>query len=388
MSVNTMDFNQVSTVLNDIYQQATGQKSLAPTTPGEWVSVATKTLAVGYDPVLNAITQVVGRTIFANRPYSRKFAGLQVDEQIWGAITRKINIADKPFQDDESIELVDGQAIDHYKVNKPNILQTNFYGANKFVKQITIFKDQLDNAFQSPSAFGEFISMIVQNASDMIEQGHEELARGCIANFIGGKVASNSGVVHLLTEYNTLTGLSLTAQSVYQPANFKPFMQWVYSRIEEVSSKMTERSNLYQVNMTGYPIMRHTPREMQRVYLYAPAKAQIDAMVLADTFHDNYLSLTDTEAVNYWQSIDTPASIEVAPTYLLPDGTLTTGQSTETENIFGVIFDRDAMGYTVMGQWTGTTPLNVSGGYWNTFYHYTDRYWNDFSEKGVVLLLD
>ena len=139
MSVNTMDFNQVSTVLNDIYEQASGQKSLAPTTPAEWVSVAQKTLAYGYDPVLNAITQVIGRTIFSNRPYSRRFAGLQVDEQIWGAITRKINIADKPFEDDARFDLVDGQAIDHYVVNKPNILQTNFYGARTVLAALFIW---------------------------------------------------------------------------------------------------------------------------------------------------------------------------------------------------------------------------------------------------------
>lgn len=389
MSVNTMDFNQVSTVLNDIYEQASGQKSLAPTTPADWVSVAQKTLAYGYDPVLNAITQVIGRTIFSNRPYSRRFAGLQVDEQIWGAITRKINIADKPFEDDARFELVDGQAIDHYVVNKPNILQTNFYGANVFEKSYTIFKDQLDNAFKSPAEFGEFIAMITQNASDMVEKAKEEMARGCIANFIGGKVQGDAGsVVHLLTEYNALTGLSLTAQTVYQPTNFKAFMQWVYSRIEEISSKMTERSNLYQVNLTNYPIMRHTPRRDQRLYLYAPAKAQIEAMVLADTYHDNYLSMAETEGVNFWQSIDTPTSIEVTPTYLQADGTLEEGTSATTENIFGVIFDRDAMGYVTMSEWTGVTPLNAKGGYWNTFMHFTCRYWNDFTEKGVVLLLD
>lgn len=389
MSVNTMDFNQVSTVLNDIYEQASGQKGLAPTTPNEWVSIAQKTLAVGYDPVLNAITQVIGRTIFSNRPYSRRFAGLQVDEQIWGAITRKINIADKPFEDDARFDLVDGQAIDHYVVNKPNILQTNFYGSNIFEKSYTIFKDQLDNAFQNPGQFGEFISMLTQNASDMVEKAHEELARGCIANFIGGKVVGDSeSVIHLLSEYNELTGLSLTSQTVYQPSNFKPFMQWVYSRIEELSSRMTERSNLYQVEVEGYPVMRHTPRRDQRVYLYAPAKAQIDAMVLADTYHDNYLSMTMTESVNFWQSIDDPAKISVTPTYLGSDGALVDGASTEVDNVLGVIFDRDAMGYTVMGQWTGVTPLNAKGGYWNTFLHFTDRYWNDFTEKGIVLLLD
>ena len=265
----------------------------------------------------------------------------------------------------------------------------NFYSGNVFEKSYTIFKDQLDNAFNSPSAFGEFIAMLTQNASDMVEKAHEELARGCIANFIGGKVVGDSGsVIHLLTEYNDLTGLSLTSQTVYQPSNFKPFMQWVYSRIEELSSRMTERSNLYQVEVEGYPVMRHTPRRDQRVYLYAPAKAQIDAMVLADTYHDNYLSMTMTESVNFWQSIDDPAKISVTPTYLGSDGALVDGASTEVDNVLGVIFDRDAMGYTVMGQWTGVTPLNAKGGYWNTFLHFTDRYWNDFTEKGIVLLLD
>lgn len=388
MSVNTMDFNQVSTVLNDIVEQATGQKSLAPTTPAEWVSVASKVTANGFDPVLNSITQVLGRTIFSMRPYTRRFAGLQVDEQIWGAITRKLVVADKPFEDDPRYELIDGQAIDHYVVNKPNVLQTNFYGANVFEKSITIFKDQLENAFKSPEEFGRFLSMLLSNVSDMVEKAHEELARACIANFIGGKVSADNGVIHLLTEYNTLTGLALDAQSVYQPANFKPFMQWVYSRIEDLSSRMTERSELYQINLTDYPVMRHTPRADQRVYLYAPAKAQIDAMVLADTYHDNYLSLTDTEAVNFWQAIEDPAKISVAPTYLKPDGTLEEAENVVVDNIFGIIFDRDAMGYTVMSTWQGVTPLNVKGGYWNQYYHFTDRYWNDFTEKGIVLLLD
>ena len=388
MSVNTLDFNQVSTILNDIYEQASGNKELAPVDETQWVSVAQKTLAVGYEPVLNAITQVLGRTIFSIRPYTRKFAGLQVDEQIWGYITRKIVLADKPFEDDPRMELVDGEAIDHYVVNKPNPLQVNFYGANVFEKQITIFKDQLDSAFQSSGQFGEFLAMLTQNASDMIEKAHEEMARSCIANFIGGRVDEGEHVIHLLTEYNDLTGLSLDAQTVYQPDNFKPFMQWVYSRIEDISNRMTERSSIYQTKIEGYEVNRHTPRQDQRVYLYAPLKAQIDAMVLADTYHDNYLKLTETEAVTFWQSIEDPAKVSVKPVRLGTDGALVEGSDTVVDNIAGVIFDRDAMGYTVMSTWTGVTPLNAKGGYWNQFYHFTDRYWNDFTEKGVVLLLD
>lgn len=388
MSVNTMDFNQLSVVLNDLNEQVTGQKQLAPANTKEFVSVANSVLQAGYDPVLNAITQMVTRTIFSIRPYSRRFAGLQVDNQRWGAITRKLNIADKPFENDSRFELVDGQAIDHYTVNKPNILQTNFYGANVYEKSYTIFRDQLDNAFTGPDQFGEFLSMITQNASDMVEQAHETTARATIGNFIAGKISANNGVIHLLTEYNTATGLSLSATDIYKPDNFKPFMEWVFSRVEELSQRMTERSNLYQINVTDKPIMRHTPQRDQRVYMYAPAMAQISARVLADTYHDNFLRFAETESVNYWQSILTPDSINITPTYLNETGSLTEGEAVEQDKIFGVIFDRDALGYTVMNQWSGTTPLNAKGGYWNTFLHFTERYWNDFTEKGIILLLD
>ena len=388
MSVNTMDFNQLSVVLNDLSEQVTGRKQIAPTDTKEFVSVANSVIQAGYDPVLNAITQLVTRTIFSIRPYSRRFAGLQVDNQRWGAITRKLNIADKPFEDDARFELVDGQAIDHYTVNKPNILQTNFYGANVYEKSYTIFRDQLDNAFRGPEQFGEFISMVTQNASDMVEQAHETTARATIGNFIAGKISADNGVIHLLTEYNEKTGLNLTDQDVYKPDNFKPFMEWVYARVEELSQRMTERSSLYQIEVTDKPIMRHTPQRDQRVYMYAPALAEISARVLADTYHDNFLRYAETESVNFWQSILTPDAINIAPTYLKPDGTLEEGSAVEQANIFGVIFDRDALGYTVMNQWSGTTPLNVKGGYWNTFLHFTERYWNDFTEKGIVLLLD
>lgn len=388
MAVNTLNFNQISAILNEIREQATGVKDIAPVNTSEFISVAQTTLAAGYDPVLNAITQLVNRTIFSIRPYNRKFSGMQVDNQKFGAITRKLQISDKDFDNDVSFELVDGQSVDHYKVNKPNILQTNFYGANVFEKSYTIFKDQLDSAFTGPEQLGEFMSMIVSNASDMVEQAHENLARATLANFIGGKVAADNGVIHLLTEYNDLTGLALTAADVYKPANFRPFMQWVYSRIADISARMTERTGEYQIQVTNHHINRHTPKEYQRMYLYAPAKAQIDAMVLSNTYHDDYLSIGEAEAVNFWQSIETPNQIVVTPVYLTPSGALTTGAEKPIKNIFGVIMDDEACGYTVINEWSATTPLNAKGGYWNTFMHFTDRYWNDFTEKGVVLLLD
>ena len=389
MAVNDLTFTQAATVLNSIVKQATGQTAQLPTNTAEFVSVAQTALKAGYDPVLNAISQVLSRTIFSIRPYNRKFAGLQVDNQKFGNITRKLNIADKDWDDDARFELVDGQSVDMFKVNKPNILQTNFYGANVYERSYTIFRDQLDNAFSSPEEFMRFLTMVTSNCSDMIEQAHENLARATLANFIGGKVSATNSVYHLLTEYNTLTGLNLTATSVFEPANYKAFMQWVYARVAAISALMTERSIKFQINVTGKEISRHTPYARQKVFLYSPTAYQIESQVLADTYHDNYLRYAYNERVNFWQAIETPDTLNVIPTYMQADGTLTTPQAAVTvSKLFGCIIDEEAAGYTVVNTWSAPTPFNAKGGYSNVFFHFTDRFWNDFTEKGVILLLD
>lgn len=390
MAANDLSFKQLSTVLNSIVAQATGKNPLAITNTSEFISVAQTALKTGYDPLLQSISQVLSRTIFSTRPYYRKFGGIQVDNQKWGNITRKLNISDKDWENDVRFELVDGESVDMYKVNKPNILQTNFYGANVYERSYTIFKDQLDCAFSGPDEFARFLSMVTGNCTDMIEQAHENLARATVANYIGGKVKGDAdSCIHLLTEYNALTGLALTKENVYQPANYKPFIDWVYSRIATLTELMTERSQLFHTNITGKTINRHTPLQRQRVYLYAPARFNIESMSLANTYNYNFLKMAYNETVNYWQSIQSPSKINVKPSYLKADGTITTPEAAlEQDDIFGVIFDEEALGYTVMNQWTATTPFNAKGGYSNVFFHFTDRFWNDFTENGLVLLLD
>lgn len=383
-----MSFEQAATLLNAIHTQVTGETGIAPTDVSSFISVATATLKAGYDPVINAISQVVGRTIFSIRPYSAKFRGILMDSQKWGAITRKIAISDKPMEDNKAFDLIDGQSVDMYEVNKPNVIQFNYYGADTFSKSITIYRDQLDNAFRGPEEFGSFMTLITQNALDMIEQSKESMARLALDNFIAGKIDANNGVIHLLSEYNQDVGGSYTAVTIKDPANFPAFIKWAYARIATLTNMMTERSQMYQVQVTGHELNRHTPFERQKVYLLNWLLNNIDARVLAETYNYKFLEFADVEAVNYWQAIQNPDQISITPTVLQADGSLDTGSAVTQSNVMGVIFDEEAIGITVMNEFTGLTPLNVRGEYWNQYLNYVIRYFNDFTEKGIVLLLD
>lgn len=397
-----LTFNQLSTVLSDIVAQATGQKALAPLNTASFITVAKKGLEAGYDPLSTAISQVLSRTIFSVRPYSRKFKGLNVSNQRYGNHVRKLLTIDKPFEDDDRLKLVDGESIDQYRVNKPKVLQTNFYGANVYQKSVTIYKDQLDCAFSSPDEFASFISMVMQNSSDMIEQAHEETARATIGNLIAGiyametdtgktgtaKATGQKRAVNLLALYNQESGKSLTVADVFKPENFESFIKFTFSSINTIADLMTDRNSLFCSQLTDYTILRHTPKNRMKFYLNSNLVNKINSEVYSSVFNPDFLKLVDFETVNYWQSPLSSAAVKANVSVLKNDGTLVDMPNISMASVLGVLFDEEAAGYTTVNQWSKPSPFNARGGYYNQFWHFTDRYWNDFTENAVVFYLE
>lgn len=403
MSINDLSFNQLSTVLTAITNQATGVNNITPFDTSSFVSVAETALKTGYDPLTTAISQVLSKTIFSVRPYTRKFKGLNVSNQRYGNHVRKLLTIDKPFENDDRLQLVDGQSIDQYKVNKPKVLQTNFYGANVYQKSVTIYKDQLDCAFSSPDEFASFISMVMQNSSDMIEQAHEETARATIANLIGGIYAAevldtasgllaraNGGrrAINLLKLFNESTGRNLKVVDVFKTENFESFVKFAFSTVNTIADLMTDRNSLFCSQLTNYKVLRHTPKDRMKFYLYTDLVNKINSEVYSTVFNPDFLKVVDFEKVNYWQAALSPSSINVKRTMLKKDGTLSEGVQSTIDNVFGVLFDEDAAGYTTVNEWAQPSPFNARGGYYNQFWHFTDRYWNDFTENAVIFYIE
>lgn len=398
---NDLSFDQLSTVLTAITNQATGVSNIAPLDTASFVSTAQTALKTGYDPLTTAISQVLSKTIFSVRPYTRKFKGLNVSNQRYGNHVRKLLTIDKPFEDDDRLKLVDGESIDQYKVNKPKVLQTNFYGANVYQKSVTIYKDQLDCAFSSPDEFASFISMVMQNASDMIEQAHEETARATINNLVSGiykgetttgegTVATANGgrrAINLLALYNQRNESTLKVADVFKAANFESFVKFAFSTINTIADLMTDRNTLFSSQLTDYTVIRHTPKDRMKFYLYTDLVNKINSEVYSSVFNPDFLKLVDFERVNFWQSALNPSQINTKPNILYKDGTVKTASATSISNLFGVLFDEEAAGYTTVNEWSQPSPFNARGGYYNQFWHFTDRYWNDFTENAVIFYI-
>ena len=387
---NDLTFTQISAILADIVSNATGETQIAPVDTSSFVSMAQKALLVGYDPLATAISQVLARTIFSIRPYTERFVGLRVSNQKYGNHVRKLTALDDDPVDSEVYSLTDGVAVDQYEVRKPKVLQTNFYGQATYQDFVTIYTVQIDNALQGPDEFASFISMIIQNMSDRMTQRREELARMTLANMIGAKYAADTGnVIHLLTEYNAFTGGSYTITTIRQAVNWEPFIKWVYARINNISDLLTARSYKFHMNFTGQNIPRHTPYNRQKMYLSSFEGNYIDSAVLSSVFNEDKLKMIDYQPVDFWQSIDSPSIVKVKPSYVNAAGTVVNAtDAVETAPIFGVLFDDEALGYTVTDESVERTPYNARGKYWNQYYTDTKKYWNDLTENFVLFVLD
>lgn len=386
---NSLSQTQIYTILNAINAQAKTGGSLTAVDTSSFTTVAQAVLLSGYDNLMSAVSQVLSSTIFSHRPYEALLDILYADSIRYGNHVRKIVPLDFDAEADQRLPLTDGDSVDPWKVNKPKAKQFNFYGQEMYQRHISIPKDQIDTAFSSEEEFARFISMIYGNARDLITQDEENIRRMCLANYIGGiYYTSPNSVVNLLTEYNTETGLSLTAQTVYQPANYDAFMRWASARILNVSDQLKQRGYRWHMNLTGVNIPRHTPKEYQRFILFAPEYRKIESSTLSTTFHNDMIKGFDGfEALNFFQNPDHPAEVNVTPSVIDASGEAYKADQIVVSSIFGMIFDRDAMGQTMINQWSQATPLNPAGGYTNMFWHYTARWWNDFTENAVLFTL-
>ena len=386
----------VYALMNAVVSQATGRTDLAVVDTTTFASVGEIVLRTGTENTLNAISTVIGKTIFSVRPYKGKLESLRVAQQRWGGQVRKIiNLYDEAEKSDDwntdvsQNALDDGASVDMYKIRKPKALQLNFYGTKVLQKHITRFRDQLSLAFHNEDEFIRFIDSVMVEFSNEIELLNEAESRTTLLNFMAGISSMGLTEVDLVAEYNNEYGTTYTRAQLLS-THIESFMKFVAAEIKIYSSKLTDMSTMYHANLTGYnKIMRHTPKERQKMVMYEPIFIKTQAEVYSGLFNPEYLNIGSFEGVNYWQSQATPTAINVKPNIL----DVATGASKDADvavdldYVLGLLFDEEACGVMPQFDYSSTTPFNSAGGYYNMYMHWRFNSYCDYTENAVLFIL-
>lgn len=374
-----METVQIYDLVNAVVKQSIGETALAVIDTSSLVAMGQVIInsTKNTENFVNTLVQRIGRTIISYRKYNNALSGIVFDNMEWGAIVQKIKVAMPDMAEDKSFDLVDGQSVDQWIVNKPKVKQTFFTSRTPYSCYITVQEWQLKEAFTNEASMGAFISAIYGEVQNKLELCLEDLGRLCIANFIG-HTAGTTQQVHLVTEYKTASGKTTT-----NPYTDQNFLRFAVGRMNRYKKKLTSMSVQYNTQKEK----RHTPIKMQKFAILDDFETALETEVLYAAFNKEYVETKSNIAIPYWQAEKTPDAITLSVLDQSEDGEITTKPFAQ-DKIVAFLFDRDALGCFRKEEAVLTTPVNARGRYTNTFWHEQQMWFNDTSENGIVFILD
>lgn len=365
---------QIYSVVNSLAKQALGTTALTVVDNQGLVSLGDEVLSSQSttENFLNTLVDRIAKTIISIRSYTPLMVNMRRDDYEWGRAVQKISFKLGEMVEDDSVTLTNGQSVDMYEVNKPEVIQKMFITSQTFERFVTIQRKWLTQAFQSAGDMDRFISGIYTSIENEFSLAEERLQFDCIANMFGELDGVSSRTISLVTNYNNLTDESLTAETALQSEKFLTYM---VTQIKHYSEFMERMSLSYNDGS----VSRHTPKALQNLLMQTDASLALENTLLANTFHDFYLDLGLYKTVPYWQAEQSPMDINI--------NRASDGAAKNLTDIVACLYDYEAVGTFLSKREVYTTPMNARGKYYNTFWTAEKQFFNDLSENFIVFKL-
>lgn len=407
-------------IVNLMYSEMTGQDaSIQTVNASNFVSVGETILRSGTENTLNTLSLVLGRTFIAVRPYKAKLLIINaIETGLYTDRLRKISYYSRQAQESGAFNtnLYTNHAMGYdngsnggaslgtmWEQNQPVPLELNFGGRSVWDDSTTIYEIQLQQAFRSPEDFAAFVNGVMVEKGNDIESEKEGFNRMTLLNYMAGLYDMNAGgagcgAIDMTAAYNTDRALSpavTTAQILSTPAIFDDFLRFLVEEIKILSDQLTHRSLKYHwsptktIGANTYDLLRHTPKDKQKLILYKPFFIKAEATVMPGIFNPEYLKVENYEGVDYWQNENDPMAIDVTPAINdLSDPTQQiAGTNVALDHVLGVLFDTDALMVDYQLEEVYSTPVEARKRYRNVFWHWSLNSVCDYSENGILLYM-
>lgn len=412
-------------LINAMVEDLSGQTAtIRATDTSSFISAGELVMSYGTENVLNELGMLIGRILVAARPYKGRWDIISaVNSREFTMRMEKISFYNRKampsgaFNTDIYTNIAEGftngQNLDsnddpqstksqwEQKLAVPMVL--NFGGSSVWQDCITIPEIQLQEAFRNEGEFNEFISGMLTEHENDIELEKEAFRNAIVLNYIAGiydmgNTNMPGSVVNLTEAFNVRYYGSDTTQyktsAELRSTYFKEFIAFAVTTIKKYSMLMRNKSANYHwtpaktVGGESLALLRHTPREKQKLFMYAPLWIDAEAMIMPELFNDQYLDIGNFERVMYWQNENDPSAIQIYPA--IPDvstGAQTKGDKVTIDYLVGCLFDTDACFSDFGIERSTSTPVEARKFYRNIWNTYKKNGLNDFTEKGIIFIM-
>lgn len=408
-------------VMNLLVKQATGQQSITVVDSSTFASAGELVLNTGMENVLNSLSLVLNNLIIASRPYNAKMRIVNAKKVgVYSNLARKISFYSKGAKPDGShntdlfLNLAAGftngengtnaqgnpnSTKSQWEQNPPMPLEMHFGGSTVWQDSVTMYEDQIKFALRNDAEWAKFLTGYMQEHANDIESQIEAFSRLVLLNRMGMaydmRTYSNGSAKDLTAEFNSFFGTSYTGAQL-RSTYLKEFLAFMVSEIKADSDFLTERSvnNHWPVPKTvgsdTFYILRHTPKDRQRLALFAPLFYKAEALVLPEIFRPEYLSIDNYEGVTYWQNENSRAAVDIIPAITDADtssqtyGQQIAGAKVRLDYVVGCLFDEDSCHAEMQLDVAETTPLEARKRYRNVWNTYAKNMISDPTEKFIL----
>ena len=380
---NNMKVTQLKDIVNSVTSEVLGKTDVVNEDLTNLVDVGNEIFDTdNVDNYVKKLIDRIGQVIFVNRLYAGGVPSVLMDSWEYGSVVEKIS-ADMPEADEnDSWNLQNGQTYSQDTFYQPKVSAKFFNSKVTFDVKLSFTTEQVKESFSNVNELNGFISMLETGVKNSMTVKLDGLIMRTINNMTGQILNSANGLqkVNLLTEYNTASGQTLTANKALMD---KDFLKFASLTIKKYQARITKMSTLFNAGGKA----RFTTTDNLHTVLLSDFADSAEVYLMSDTFHNDTVSLPNHETVPYWQgsgksyAFNDISKIDVK----IDAGNKTPKQVTQT-GILGVMFDTNALGVSNLNQRT-TTSYNARAEFYTNYYKMDAGYFNDLNENFVVFYI-
>lgn len=392
-----MAFNeQVDVFLKAAGEQAKGLNPISQEVFDGVVQEAGNATLGEKEQFLGALSGRIIDTMYTDSSWTDKYGDIffQNSEQ-FGAIVQIINTEMPEVRQNRAWDqITSGETtIGSNTVYLPVVKEQLVGGTSSWAVPYAISGVQMDSAFRNASGLSRFISYVQMSAENAVKYHLARMSAANRNNYImeklaKGNTATNINVVSLTTEYNTMTGKSLTKQQFLN--NQDGCLRMVNRIFKKYKALLTDMTTLFTLDSTTTG--KFIPDDRFTFSLIGDFNALLESELYSTTYHDDFVKAKGFREVPSWQGLrsasttltfDDLTTINAAREDSVID---TEGVDVNESGILGLMCDKWAIMHTVVRHRMGVQRDDIKD---ITLYEhqFTDRYVNNLMLNGLVITL-
>ena len=380
---NNMKVTQLKDIVNSVTGEVLGKTDVVNDDLSNLVDVGNEIFDTdNVDNYVKKLIDRIGQVIFVNRLYAGGVPSVLMDSWEYGSVVEKIS-ADLPEADEnDSWNLQNGQTYSQDTFYQPKVSAKFFNSKVTFDVKLSFTTQQVKESFSNVNELNGFISMLETGVKNSMTVKLDGLIMRTINNMTGQILNSANGLqkVNLLTEYNTASGQTLTANKALMD---KDFLKFASLTIKKYQARITKMSTLFNAGGKA----RFTTTDNLHTVLLSDFADSAEVYLMSDTYHNDTVSLPNHETVPYWQgSGKSYAFNDISKIDVKIDAGNKTPKTVTQTGILGVMFDTNALGVSNLNQRT-TTSYNARAEFYTNYYKMDAGYFNDLNENFVVFYI-